>query len=117
MFLWSPRIPNYTKNYVFSHIPELDSSESDRQGAGNFFFIIFLIFSAILQQKIPIFCTQIDNNYMFDMPGCQLPAPPRNTETEATSLCAWLCRSRLMCNQRILHLNDPADPLINIKDP
>ena len=65
----------------------LASSESDRQGAGNFFFI-FLIFSAVLQQKIPTFCTQIDNKYMFDMSGRQLPAPPRNTQTEATSLCA-----------------------------
>ena len=72
----------------FSCIPELDSSENDRQGAGKFFFFFFLIFSAILQQKIPILCTQIDNKYMFDMPGCQLPAPPRNTQTEVTSLCA-----------------------------
>ena len=31
-------IPNYTKITFFSHIPELDSSESDRQEAGNFFF-------------------------------------------------------------------------------
>ena len=116
MFLWSPRIPNYMKITFFSRIPELDSSESDCQGAENFFFI-FLIFSVVLQQKIPILCTQIDNKYMFDMPGRQLPAPPRNTQTEVTSLCAWLCRSRLMCNQQILHLNDPADPLINIKDP
>ena len=80
--------PKLYENYVFSRIPELDSSESDRQGVGNFFFFIFLIFSAVLQQKIPIICTQIDNNYMFDMPGCQLPAPPRNTQTEVTSLCA-----------------------------
>ena len=79
--------PKQYENYVFLHIPELDSSESDRQGAGNFFFI-FLIFSAVLQQKIPIICTQIDNNYMFDMPGRQLPAPPRNTQTEVTPLCA-----------------------------
>ena len=79
--------PKLYENYVFSCIPELDSSESDHQGAGNF-FLIFLIFSAVLQQKIPIICTQIDNNYMFDMPGHQLPAPPRNTQTEATSLCA-----------------------------
>ena len=41
-----------------------------------FFFFIFLIFSAVLQQNIPIICTQIDNNYMFDMPGHQPPAPP-----------------------------------------
>ena len=95
----------------------LVSSESDRQGAGKFFFIIFLIFSAVLQQKIPIICTQIDNDYVCDMPGHQPQAPPRNTQTEATSLCARLCRSRLMCNQQILHLNDPVDPLINIKDP
>ena len=80
--------PELYENYVFLHIPELDSSESDRQGAGNFFFLIFLIFSGVLQQKIPIICTQIDNNYMFDMPGRQPPAPPRNTQTEATSLCA-----------------------------
>ena len=52
------------------------------------FFFIFLIFSAVLQQKIPIICTHIDNNYMFDIPGHQPPAPPRNTQTEATSLCA-----------------------------
>ena len=76
------------KNYVFLHIPELDSSESDHQGAGKFFFLIFLIFSAVLQQKIPIICTQKDNNYMFDMPGRQPPAPPRNTQTKVTSLCA-----------------------------
>ena len=65
----------------------LVSSKSDRQGAGNFFFIV-LIFSAVLQQKIPIICTQIDNKYMFDMPGHQPPAPPKNTQTEVTSLCA-----------------------------
>ena len=88
--------PELYENYIFSRIPELDSSENDRQGPEIFFFI-FLIFSAVLQQKIPIICTQIDNNYMFDMPGRQLPAPPRNTQTEATSLCAWLCRSRLLC--------------------
>ena len=58
------------------------------RGLKYFFFIIFLIFSAVLQQKIPIICTQIDNNYMFDMPGRQPPAPPRNTQTEVTSLCA-----------------------------
>ena len=82
--------PKLYENYVFSCIPELlhnVSSKSDRQGAGNFFFI-FLIFSVVLQQKTPIICTQIDNNYMFDMPGRQSPAPPRNTQTEATSLCA-----------------------------
>ena len=83
--------PKLYKNYVFLCIPELPryvSSESDRQGAENFLFFIFLILSAVLQQKIPIICTQIDHNYMFDMPGCQPPAPPRNTQTEATSLCA-----------------------------
>ena len=52
------------------------------------FFFIFLIFSAVLQQKIPIICTQIDNNYLFDMPGRQPPAPLKNTQTEVTSLCA-----------------------------
>ena len=88
VFVIAVHLPNYTKNYVFSRIPQLDSSESDRQGARKIFFFIFLILSAILQQKIPIICTQIDNNYMFDMPGRQLPAPPRNTQTEATSLCA-----------------------------
>ena len=31
--------PELYKNYVFSRIPELDSSDSDRQGAGNFFFL------------------------------------------------------------------------------
>ena len=30
--------PELYENYVFSHIPELDSSESDCQGAGKFFF-------------------------------------------------------------------------------
>ena len=80
--------PELYENYVFLRIPELDSSKSDCQGPEIFFFFIFLIFSAVLQQKIPIICTQIDNNYMFDMPGHQLPAPPRNTQTEATSLCA-----------------------------
>ena len=30
--------PELYKNYVFSHIPELDSSKSDCQGARNFFF-------------------------------------------------------------------------------
>ena len=82
--------PELYENYVFSRIPELPryvSSESDRQGAEIYFFI-FLIFSAVLQQKIPIICTQIDNNYMFDMPEHQPPVPPRNTQTEATSLCA-----------------------------
>ena len=29
--------PELYENYVFSHIPELDSSESDRQGSENFF--------------------------------------------------------------------------------
>ena len=48
--------PELYENYVFSCIPELDSSRSDRQGAGIFFFI-FLIFLAVLQQKIPIICT------------------------------------------------------------
>ena len=83
--------PELYEKYVFSCIPELPcyvSSKSDRQGAEFFFFFFFLIFSAVLQQKIPIICTQIDNNYMFDMPGHQPPAPPRNTQTEATSLCA-----------------------------
>ena len=68
--------PELYENYIFLCIPKLDSSKSDCQGAGKFFKIIFLIFSAVLQQKIPIICTQIDNNYMFDMPGCQPPAPP-----------------------------------------
>ena len=83
--------PELYENYGFSHIPKLPryvSSESDCQGAEIFFKIIFLIFSAVLQQKIPIICTQIDNNYMFDMPGHQPPALPRNTQTEATLLCA-----------------------------
>ena len=80
--------PELYENYVFSRIPKLDSSKSDCRGAGKFFFFIFLIFSAVLQQKIPIICTQIDNKYMFNMPWCQPPAPPRNTQTEATSLCA-----------------------------
>ena len=80
--------PELYENYVFSRIPELDSSESDHQGARKLFFFIFLIFSAVLQQKIPIICTQIDNNYMFDMPGRQPPAPSRNIQTEVTSLCA-----------------------------
>ena len=94
--------PELYENYVFLCIPKLPcyfSSESDRQGARIIFFI-FLIFSAVLQQKIPIICTQIDNNYMFDMPGHQPPAPPRNTQTEMTSLCTSLCatsRSRLLC--------------------
>ena len=59
--------PEVYENYVFSRIPELPhyvSSESDCQGAENFFFFIFLIFSAVLQQNIPIICTQIDNNYV-----------------------------------------------------
>ena len=30
--------PKLYENYVFSHIPKLDSSESDRQGAKFFFF-------------------------------------------------------------------------------
>ena len=68
--------PELYKNYVFSCIPKLDSSKSDRQGAGNFLFFIFLIFSVVLQQKLPIICTQIDNNYIFDMPGCQPQLPP-----------------------------------------
>ena len=70
--------PELYENYVFSCIPELphyvDSKVTAR--GPEIFFLIFLIFSAFLQQKIPIICTQIDNNYMFDMPGCQPPAPP-----------------------------------------
>ena len=30
--------PELYENYVFSRIPELDSSKSDHQGAGNFYF-------------------------------------------------------------------------------
>ena len=30
--------PELYENYVFSRIPKLDSSKSDCQGAGNFFF-------------------------------------------------------------------------------
>ena len=55
----------------------LDSSEGDRQGSGNFFFFIFLIFSAVLQQKIPIICTQIDNNYMFEYAWAPAPSSPQ----------------------------------------
>ena len=41
--------PKLYENYVFSRIPEQDSFKSDRQGAGKFFKIIFLIFSVVLQ--------------------------------------------------------------------
>ena len=81
--------PKLYKNYVFSCFPKLPQlvPKVTARGSENFFFF-FLIFSAFLQQKIPNICTQIDNNYMFDMPGRQPPASPRNTQTEATSLCA-----------------------------
>ena len=36
--------PELYENYVFSRIPKLDSSESDCQGAGKFFFFYFLDF-------------------------------------------------------------------------
>ena len=54
-------------NYRVMLVPKVTARGLD------FFFLIFLIFSAVLQQKIPIICTQIDNNYMFDMPGHQPP--------------------------------------------
>ena len=71
--------PKLYENYVFLCIPRttLLVLEVTARGPENFLFFIFLIFSVVLQQKIPIICTQIDNNYMFDMPGHQPPAPPQ----------------------------------------
>ena len=80
--------PKLYENYVFSCIPEPPQLVPKVTARGPEIFFFFLIFSAFLQQKIPIICTQIDNNYMFDMPGHQPPISPRNTQTEVTSLCA-----------------------------
>ena len=35
--------PKLYENYIFSLIPELDSSESDRQEAGKFFFFFYFL--------------------------------------------------------------------------
>ena len=56
--------PELYKNYVFCVFPNYIVLKVTARGPEIFFFFIFLIFSAVLQQKIPIICTQIDHNYV-----------------------------------------------------
>ena len=64
----------------------------------------------------------VDNNCIYIVPERQPLAPPRNTQTEATSftmsmstIIVHVQKHGKCSNQRKLHLNDPAPLLINIK--
>ena len=71
--------------------------------------------------KMP-FWLLVDNNCIYIVPERQPLAPPRNTQTEATSFTMSMStmfvhvqKHGKCSNQRKLHLNDPAPLLINIK--